>query len=171
MAGNNLDRLDEAVEQILTMMGSVEGIEDIEDSRALPSIEWQVDVDRKRAAQYGANVGLLGNSIKMVTSGVVLTEYRPDDTDEELEIRLRFPPEQRSLDELSSAAGSTALGSVPASNFIQITPQQKTGNIERVDSTRVLTIQAGVEEGLLADDVIGQLKELIAQSSFLQVLR
>ena len=67
VAGNNLDRLDEAVEQILTMMGSVEGIEDIEDSRALPSIEWQVDVDRKRAAQYGASVGLLGNSIKMVT--------------------------------------------------------------------------------------------------------
>ena len=60
----------------------------------------------------------------------------------------------------------TALGSVPASNFIQIKPQQKTGNIERVDGTRVLTIQAGVEEGLLADDVIGQLKELIAQSSF-----
>ena len=166
VAGNNLDRLDKAVEQILTMMGSVEGIEDIEDSRALPSIEWQVDVDRKRAAQYGANVGLLGNSIKMVTSGVVLTEYRPDDTDEELEIRLRFPPEQRSLDELSRLRVPTALGSVPASNFIQITPQQKTGNIERVDSTRVLTIQAGVEEGLLADDVIGQLKELIAQSSF-----
>ena len=123
-------------------------------------------MDRKRAAQYGASVGLLGNSIKMVTSGVVLTEYRPDDTDEELEIRLRFPPEQRSLDELSRLRIPTALGSVPASNFIQIKPQQKTGNIERVDSTRVLTIQAGVEEGLLADDVIGQLKELIAQSSF-----
>ena len=56
VAGNNLDRLDEAVEQP-TMMGSVEGIEDIEDLRALPSIEWQVDVDRKRAAQHGASVG------------------------------------------------------------------------------------------------------------------
>ena len=158
VTGQDLDRLGQAVETVLAEINQIEGYVDVEDSRALPSIEWVIDVDRKRAAQYGANVALLGNAVKMVTAGVVMSDYRPDDTDEELDIRLRFPAHQRSLDQLKRLRVPTALGSIPASNFIDISPQQKTGNIERIDGTRVLTIDADVAEGLLPDDLLGQLK-------------
>ena len=94
----------------------------------------------------------------------MLTEYRPDDTDEELEIRLRFPPEQRSLDELSRLRIPTALGSVPASNFIS---QTTTKNWQHRAGRRYSCVDHSSRgRSLLADDVIGQLKELIAQSSF-----
>ena len=166
IASNDLERAAEVVEEVVALIESIDGFEDIEDSRSLPSIEWRVDVDRKRAAQYQASVAALGNSIKMVTNGVVLTDIRPDDTDEELDVRLRLLPEQRSLDELKRLRVPTALGSVPASNFITLSPQPKIGNIERIDGTRVLTIDAGVRADLLADDVVGQLKTALSERDF-----
>ena len=43
--------------------------------------------------------------MQLVTSGVKLGTYRPDDADDELEIRVRLPLEERSFDSLDSAEG------------------------------------------------------------------
>lgn len=153
------DHINEAVETLRSKMEELGGFKDIEDDRALPGIEWQLSVDREAAARSGADIVLIGTAIQMVTNGVKVAEYRPDDTDDEVDINIRFPSPKRTLESLDSFKLQTQAGMVPLSNFVTLTPAPKTGTIKRADSRRAITLQADVEEGLLPTD---KLKELFA---------
>ncbi len=116
-------------------------------------------VDRAQAAKYGADVGSVGNMIQMTTVGYKIGTYRPDDSDDEIEIRVRFPREHRTIEELNHVRLNTPLGAVPISNFVDRQAKEKTGTIKRVDGQRVVTVQADVDDGVLVD---GKLRELEA---------
>ncbi|MCC6599020.1 MAG: efflux RND transporter permease subunit [Alphaproteobacteria bacterium] len=160
------DRLPAAVERIEMLMDKIGGFVDIEDSRPLPGIEWRMQINREQAARYGADVTTLGSAVQMLTTGLKLAEYQPDDADEELDIRLRFPAEERSLDQLSQLRVPTRLGHIPVDNFITFDMAQKIGNITRADGRRVLSIKADVAEGLLVDQQVKSLKEAVAATTF-----
>src|SRR5690606_25482559 len=75
---------------------------DVEDGRPSPGIDWEVTIDRVEAAKYGIGVRELSPYVQLVTSGVKLGSYRPDDASDELEIRVRLPQEERSFQTLDS---------------------------------------------------------------------
>jgi multidrug efflux pump len=102
----------------------------------------------------------------MVTNGVKVAEYQPDDTDEEVDIRVRFPFGARSLEQLDQLTVPTANGQVPIGNFVRFEPAPKTGTIERVDAERVMTVEADVAEGLLADTQVQKLQAALDAASF-----
>ncbi len=158
----NTEKMFQATDYIRGLMNDVGGFSDMEDDRPLPGVEWILDVDREQAARYGASVSLLGNVIQLVTNGILLAEYRPEDTSDELEIRVRYPIESRSLTQLDALRVPTANGMVPVSNFVSLEPAPRTGIIQRVDGNRVITIQSDVAEGFLADDILKQLQQKIA---------
>ena len=84
----------------------------------MPGIEWQVKVDRAEASRYRRRHHAVGNAIKLVTNGIKVGEYRPDDTDDEVEIRVRFPYGDRNIDELDRLRVPTDSGAVPIGNFV-----------------------------------------------------
>lgn len=164
ISGRDTSLLQETVVSIRSLMNEIGGFVDVEDSRALPSIEWRLKVDRQKAAQYGADVTLLGNAVKMITNGILLAEYRPDDAEEELEIRLRFEKNKRTLEQLNLLRVPSKNGSVPITNFVTFEPAQKTGVINRTDGRRVLSIKAGIDAGLLADTQVSKIKAKLSNA-------
>ena len=56
--------------------------------------------------------------VQLVTSGVKLGSYRPDDANDELDIRVRLPQDERTFDALDSLRIVTQQGLIPVSNFI-----------------------------------------------------
>ncbi len=137
---------------------NVSDLVDIEDSRAIPGIEWQVIVDRAQAGRFGADVFSVGKAIQLVTNGIKVGEYRPDDADEELDIRVRYPDDQRSIDQLDSLRIMTSNGMVPISNFVTREAKQKVGTVNRADSRRIMTIKANVAGGILVDDKVQEIR-------------
>jgi multidrug efflux pump len=133
---------------------------DVEDGRPAPGIDWQVTIDREAAAKYGIGVRELSPYVQLVTSGVKLGSYRPDDgTDEELDIRVRLPEGERTFDALDSLRIVTAQGLVPVSNFIDRQAVPKVANIERRNGVYAMTVAANLTEGVASDDKIAQLQE------------
>ncbi|HEY7774451.1 MAG TPA: efflux RND transporter permease subunit [Marinagarivorans sp.] len=165
VSGRHMASLDATVARLREAFDEMPELVDIEDSRPLPSIEWRLRVDRQKAAQYGANISLLGNAVTMITNGVLLAEYRPDDAEEELEIRLRFPKSDRNLEQLGQLRVPSANGPVPISNFVTFTPAQKTGVINRTDGRRTMMIKAGVKPGVLPDDQVNRIKALLQNAT------
>jgi multidrug efflux pump len=159
VASRDQERLLAAAAKIRQAMESVQGFKGIEDSLPLPGIEWRLQIDREKAARYGADVTMLGQSVQMITGGIKVSDYRPDDTDDEVDIRVRFPVSERNLDRLDHLTVPTVRGQIPISNFVTIEPAPKTGTVTRVDGQRVVIIKADVEEGLLVDDLVSGLKE------------
>jgi multidrug efflux pump len=134
----------------------------IEDGRALPGIEWQIKVDRAEAARFGADITLVGAMVQLVTNGIMIGEYRPDDSDDEIEIRVRYPAEDRSLAQLDQLRIPTPNGQVPISTFVERVPAQKVSTITRTDMRRTMTIEADVAEGYLENAVISELQRQAA---------
>ncbi|MEE8453479.1 MAG: efflux RND transporter permease subunit, partial [Limibaculum sp.] len=122
------------------------GLINIDDTRPLPGIDWRIEVDRAAAGRFGADVATIGPLVQAVTRGAILDTYRPADADEELDIRVRFPKEDRLLSTLDNLKITTTRGQVPLSNFITRRPAPKLAEINRRDGERYFLIRAGVDE-------------------------
>ncbi len=152
------DELNAAVERVRDHMATYDSIVNVEDSRPLPGIEWQIKVDRAEAARFGADISLVGAMVQLVTNGIKIGEYRPDDSDDEIDIRVRYPEGSRSLSQIDELRIPTEQGLVPISTFIERVPAQKVSTIRRTDMRRTLSIDADVAAGMLVDDVVRELK-------------
>ncbi|QKI88837.1 efflux RND transporter permease subunit [Thiomicrorhabdus xiamenensis] len=147
------------VEEVRQRMTEIGGFIDIEDSRPIPGIEWHLRVDREQAARYQVDIATLGNTIQMLTTGIKIASYQPDDAEEELDIRLRFPEQERNLEQMMNLKIPTAYGPVPLSNFAEFHPRQKTSLIERINGQRVMSVQSDVPPGFQVDQQLNQLKQ------------
>ena len=131
---------------------NVRGIRDLQDTLPLAGIEWEIEVDRARAAMLGVNVAEVGRMIQMITGGIIIGEFRPDDADEELEIRLRYPEQYRQLSAIDNLRINTSNGSVPVNSFIRRVAKPRVDSIQRIDMKETVFILANTEEGFLVDD-------------------
>jgi multidrug efflux pump len=138
---------------------NVEGLRDIEDTLPLAGIQWEMAVDRSQAAMLGVNVGSIGQMVQMVTNGVMIGEYRPDDADDELEIRLRYPQQNRQLAALDELRVNTSAGPVPISSFTQRTAKPRVDAIQRFDMVETVFIMANTEDGYLSDNQTRQIAD------------
>ncbi|MDE0942605.1 MAG: efflux RND transporter permease subunit [Alphaproteobacteria bacterium] len=160
------EKLAPLVAQFRDKLETIDGLLDVEDSRALPGIEWQVRVDRAQAGRFNADILTVGKVVQLVTNGIKVGEYRPDDADEEVEIRLRFPDQYRNIDQLDMLRVQTSHGQVPISNFVERSPQQRSGLLRRSDGQRVNKVQASVADGLLPDDKVNEIRAWMATQAF-----
>ncbi|MBF8161210.1 efflux RND transporter permease subunit [Ectopseudomonas hydrolytica] len=151
------------VERIRDEMTRLGGFADIEDDRALPGIEWRIKVDREAAARFGADVLSVGNAVQMITNGLKLATYRPEDATDEVDIRVRLPGNWRSLDQLGRLTLNTPAGQVPLSNFVDLQPAPKVGTLRRVDGDRTITLQADLAEGARLDERLKALREALGE--------
>lgn len=126
----------------------VEGLVFIEDTRPLPGIDWKIDVDLEEAGRYGTDITTIGAMVQMLTRGILLGTMRVDSSDEEIDIRVRFPEEDRHLSTLDSLRVRSQSGLVPISNFVSRTPVAKIGQVSRFNQVRHIDVRADVESGL-----------------------
>ena len=158
LKGENWNDLLNTTAQMRSIFDQTEGLIQVEDTRPLPGIDWQIDVDVEKAGRYGADVATVGAMIQLVTRGILLDTMRVDSSDEEIEIRVRLPEEDRFLSTLDNLKVRTAGGLVPFSNFISRKPVAKLAEINRIDQKRYFDIKAGIEPNLkrtvISDDGI-----------------
>ena len=157
LKGNNWDDLLTATAIARQKFESSQALTLIEDTRPLPGIDWQIDVDVIKAGRYGADVATVGAMVQLVTRGILRDKMRVDSSDEEIEIRVRFPEKDRLLSTLDTIKLRTSDGLVPLANFITRTPVQQLAEINRSDQKRFVDIKADVESGLfkMADTLDG----------------
>ena len=140
-SSNNL-QLIKVTDSISNKLKSMDGIMEVDHTRSLPGIEWIINVDRELAGKYGVDVSIIGSIIQLVTNGILVDKYRPDDSEDEVDIRVRFPRDYRQLEQFDQLRIPTPDGAIPLSNFVKREPQQKVTSIERSNGTRILKIRA-----------------------------
>ncbi|MEL7285852.1 MAG: efflux RND transporter permease subunit, partial [Pseudomonadota bacterium] len=159
---NDASALMQATAQIRDLVDSMDGLREIEDSRPLPGIEYQLEVDRAQAGKFGVDVSQVGAAVQLVTNGILVGRYRPDDALDEIDIRVRLPERERSIQAMDRLRIATPGGQVPLSQFVERNAAPKVTKIERRDGKRVFMVRANaIEQGEGAAKV-AELKELIA---------
>jgi multidrug efflux pump len=143
---------DTMVEQVARIRGHLDQMENLldqEDGRPLPGIEWQITIDREQAGRYQAGIASVGNMVQLVTNGVLIGKYRPTDSEDEVDIRVRLPASERTLDRFDQLRLQTPLGLVPIANFIDRAPEQKVSSIARRDGLYSMMLKATVDQTAL----------------------
>ncbi len=144
----NYDDMVAAVARVRAQVDNMEGLQDQEDARPLPGIEWQLDVKREEAGRYNAGIVAIGSMVQLVTNGVLIGKYRPDDSEDEVEIRVRLPIAQRTLDQFDQLKLRTLNGQVPLSNFVTRTAVPKISSITRRDGLYSMSVKANLIPGI-----------------------
>ncbi len=145
---------------------NVTGLRDIEDTRPLPGIEWVLTVDRKEAGRYGANVVSVGAIIQLVTNGILLGEYRPDDSEDEVDIRIRLPRDDRTINQLDLLRIQTENGLVPLSNFVTREARPRVDTITRTNGRYTMMVKANTLDGVLADTKVKQIEAWLTEQTW-----
>jgi len=165
LAGEDLDLLfSEGARVRAYMENEMTGLIDIDDTTPVPGIEWEIEVDRARAAMLGASMREIGTAIQLMTTGIFMGDYRPNDSEEEVDIRVRYPAEYRGLEQIDTIRISTTNGPVPISSFIKRVPKPKVSSIQRVDGNRVVYVRANPAPGIVADNKLGELERYMEEN-------
>lgn len=146
------------------MENGMEGLIDIDDTAPVPGIEWEITVDRARAAMSNASMTEIGTAIQLLTNGVRMGDFRPDDSEEEVEIRVRYPREYRGIEMIDDIRINTPGGLVPISSFIERQALPSVSSIQRVDGNRVIYVRANPAPGYLADGKVQELRQWLADN-------
>ena len=147
------------------MRNEVKGLKNIFSSQPYPSVEWNVQVDKQKAAQLDVKVGDVGALVQMLTSGFKVGEFRPDDSKDEVEIRVRFPSEDRTITGINTLNVTTSNGLVPVSSFITLTPQENRATVNRRNGQYVQELAAAtIDESAVAEKVAEMQQWIEAQN-------
>ncbi|MEO1677459.1 MAG: efflux RND transporter permease subunit [Pseudomonadota bacterium] len=147
--GEDFDELQAAVAVARAQFDETPGLVDVEDTLPLPRIDWEIDVDVEQAGRYSADVATVGGMVQLVTRGIYLDTMRVPTSEEEIEIRVRLPEEDRVLSTLDTLKVRTSDGLVPLSNFVTRTPVPALPRIDRVDQSRYYDVKADVAPNLV----------------------
>ncbi len=164
--GNTEDDVNNAVNKIENhMRNEMNGLNNIFSSKAYPSVEWSVEVDKQKAAQLGVSVSDVGALVQMLTNGFKVGEYRPDDAKDEVEIRARFPDSDRTITGVRDLNVVTKQGTVPVSSFVKVIPKENRQTVNRKNGKYFQEIGAGTEEESEVSQKVAELDSWLASQN------
>jgi len=164
ISSNNRDAMYHVTAQMRDWIETnITGLRDVEDTLPLAGIQWEMEVDRAQAKILGVDVGSLGQVVQLVTNGMMIGEFRPDNADKEVEIRIRYPDEYRKLASLDDLRVNTPGGSVPIDSFTERQARPRVDSIQRVDMMESVFIFANTEEGYVTDSQVKQMQRWLEQ--------
>ncbi len=148
------------------MRTGMTGLKDFDDDLPLPGYEWSLRVNREEAGRFGADILSAGTMVQLMTDGAMVGTYRPDNVDDEIDIRVRMPAAERSLANLESMKLATPQGLVPLSNFLTAEVEPLLNVLYRYDGEPSVFVKANVTPGLFANDKIKELEAWMKQQSW-----
>tara|TARA_R110000796_G_scaffold65185_5_gene150747 strand:+ start:2176 stop:5409 length:3234 start_codon:yes stop_codon:yes gene_type:complete len=155
--------LNTAARMIRDYLDSRSDLREVEDTRPLPGIEYQLEVDRAEAGKYGLDISQVGAAVQLVTNGVLVGRYRPDDAQDEVDIRVRFPQADRSASAIDDLRIATPRGNVPLSLFVDRVPAPRVSQIIRRDGARVIDVRANALEQGAGAAIVEEVKAWVAE--------
>lgn len=156
---NNLNAIKPMLEKTKKLFEADPQLKDIRDDLPLEGVEWQIDVNRKEASRYGTDIVSTGALIRMITGGQKVGEFQPKFSNDEFDIVLRYPQQDRNIDQFTQVNIQTPYGLVPLSNFVEQKAAPLSGDVVRLDGKYRYRLTANVTEGVNATTKIQELAE------------
>ena len=164
LSARDRERLPEASRQLQALMAEQGTFVDVASDVPTPQPEIRMRVDREQAARYGVDITTLGNTVQLLTNGLLLGSYLPDFAPDEVDIRLRYPVEDRTFAQLAELRIATQRGMMPVTNFVSLEAAPAPSVINRVDGRNVQTVSAGIAPGTTVTAELATLQEAIDAS-------
>ena len=161
---NKNDRLLKDTSHLYEFLKNKSWIKNLDTDINNPGIEWELIIDRTQADKHGVDIKSVGNAIQMLTHGLKVTEFMPSDSDEEIDIVVRYDKQFRTLDELDEILVEGTKGQVSLNLFVKRIPKAKIGKITRYNTMRAKTIKFDVLEGIISNNKVKEIKNWLKRN-------
>jgi multidrug efflux pump len=161
-SSDNYDALQAITGQIRHHLDGMSTLIDVEDTRPLPGIEWDLRVKRDVAQRFNVSTQQIGAAVELVTDGIFVGRYRPADSTRLVDIRVRYPSQERGIHALDGVRVATSQGMVPISTFVEVKPAPQVSSIERINAHRVYHVRANVKTGVNVNAEVTKVKAWLA---------
>ena len=158
LSGDDSKAVEQGIRTINAKLEETDGIFEIGDTLPVPGIDWELIVDRAEAGRVGLDVVRIGSAIQFVTEGALVAQYRPSDSDDEVDIRIRYPENYRDMKVLDNLRILTPTGAVPLSSVVRRVARPRQDTIKRRDQKIVYEIKANSEKGFATNVQVEELK-------------
>lgn len=167
VSGENYEELIALTEKIKSAINNsgVEGIEELKTDLETGKPELLIDIDRDRARRFGLSTLSISSELRTALFGKEVSKYK--EGEDEYPIQLRLNDEQRyDVGALMNKRiifrdNSGNLKKIPISAVSDLTYTSTYGSIKRKDLDRVISIYSNVDEGYNANQIVGELKNVI----------
>ncbi len=139
----------------------LEGLVDISDNLNTGRPEFQVDIDRERAARFGLSTSQIATTVRAAINGIEASTYRTGEDEYDITVRLR-DRDRESLETLRSLTILEEGQQIPLVAVADISVGSGLGSITRLDQERVVTVQGDVAEGLNGNAVLATVQDYLA---------
>ncbi|MDC7126060.1 MAG: efflux RND transporter permease subunit [Spirochaetales bacterium] len=165
---DNIDLAEETADEIKDLIKenipqAVDPVTDLDEGQP----EYQIVIDKDKAAAYGLTVSTIGNAINYLVDGTTPTSYW-DDADE-LDVIVQLSEDERTeLQDLDSMFIVASDGTnVPLSNLVSY--EEGTGplSISRENETRTVHVTADLEEGFASNQIQPMIESLLNEKLIL----
>ncbi|HEX4078736.1 MAG TPA: efflux RND transporter permease subunit [Rhizomicrobium sp.] len=161
-SSDNYAALLQTTDKIRRHLDGMTTLRDVEDTRPLPGIEWDLKVRRDVAQRFGVSTQQIGAAVELVTDGIFVGRYRPADSTRLVDIRVRYPSADRGIHALDGVRVPTSQGMVPISTFVEVKPAPQVSTIERINAHRVYHVRANVKPGVNVNAEVQNIKSWLA---------
>ena len=158
IVNTELKNLNSDSQNLLNFLKTNSWIKNIDSDINNPGIEWELIIDREQADKHGVDIQTVGDAIQMLTHGLKVTEFMPEDSDEEIDIVVKYDKPFRTLDELDQILIEGKNGAVSLSLFVKRIPKKKVGKITRYSNINSKTIKFDVKEGFISNNKVKEIK-------------
>ena len=158
IVNNDTKSLEVDTKKLFNFLSSTSWSKNIDSDINNLGIEWELLINRSQAEKHGVDIQTVGNAIQMLTHGLKVTEFMPEDSDEEIDIVVKYDKPFRTLDELDQILIEGKNGAVSLSLFVKRIPKKKVGKITRYSNINSKTIKFDVKEGFISNNKVKEIK-------------
>ncbi|MFH1622398.1 MAG: efflux RND transporter permease subunit [Candidatus Omnitrophota bacterium] len=145
--GEDFSIINQIVTKIKNFMGTVDGVQDINDSYDLGSQELQIEVDKEKASAAYLNIGRIASSVRSAIEGGLATTIKRSKAEDEIKVLVRLPKKQRdTLNVFESLLIPNQLGNlIPLKEVAHINEHIGLRSIGHLDGKRFVSVTGGVD--------------------------
>jgi len=171
--GYDFEKAKALSEQVKEIVQNTPGAVDVETDFEEAKPEFQIYVDRKRAASLGLNVSSIAHTIQDNIYGKVATQFRQRGEEYPILVRLQ-QSDRKDIEDIKNIPIFISQGKrIPLGTLAEIEPARGPVTIHRKMQERVITVSAdyeGRDLGTVIRDISGKLKNIVLPQDFSTVM-
>jgi len=167
--GYDFEKAKKLSEQVKQIVEGTPGVVDVETDFEEAKPEFQIYVDRKRAASLGLNVSSIAHTIQSNIYGKVATQFRQRGEEYPILVRLQ-ESDRKGIEDVKNIPIFISQGKrIPLGTIAEIRPAKGPVTINRKTQERLITVTAdyeGRDLGAVIRDISGRLKNIVVPQDF-----
>lgn len=168
ISGENYERLIRIADNVMKAINNenIQGIQELKSDLETGKPELLVNIDRDKARRFGLSTYSIASELRTALFGQEVSKFK--DGEDEYPIQLRLKDDYRyDIDALLNKKvtfrdNKGNLKQIPISSVADLEYSSTYGSVKRKDLDRMISIYSNVNEGFNANEIIAELKLLLA---------